>query len=194
MERSALGELVLARLLEASGLAESDVTLLDLPPDRQLEAWRKDAIDAAITYEPTASLLRREGASRLFDSRQMPDSIFDVLAVRTDRIASRQDTLKALFAGHFKALEHIRINRMDAIYRMATRLDMEPREVEDALAGVALPSLRANARYLSQADGRLADAAASLSALMLGNGMLPRAVPLDGLLDPSWLPRVEGPA
>lgn len=191
LERSALGALVLASLLEAANLPKSAVTLLDLTPERQLAAWRNDDVDALITYEPTASLLKREGAKRLFDSRQMPDSIFDVLAVRTDRAASRYDTLKGLLAAHFQALEHIRINRMDAIYRIATRLQLEPREVEDALAGVALPALSANATYLTSDDGRLTRAAATLSKLMVSEGLLPQPAQLDDLFNAAWLPRGE---
>ena len=194
LERSALGALVLASLLKAADLPESAVNLLDLPPDQQLMTWQKGEVDAIITYEPTASLLRREGARRLFDSRQMPDRIFDVLAVRTDRIASRHDTLKGLLVAHFQALEHLRINRMDAIYRIATRLQLEPSEVTTALGGVALPSLRANAGYLAQADSPLANAAATLSKLMVGQGMLPHAPPLDDLFAATWLPRQEAPA
>ena len=72
VERGAVGEIVLQKLLEAAGLDEAAVTVLDIAPDRQLDAWRAGEIDVAIGYEPFSSLLGREGARRLFDSRQFP--------------------------------------------------------------------------------------------------------------------------
>jgi NitT/TauT family transport system substrate-binding protein len=41
VEPSAVGEIMLARVLEAAGLEQKSVAKIDLPPDRQLEAWRQ---------------------------------------------------------------------------------------------------------------------------------------------------------
>ena len=189
LELNALGALMLSRLLAAAGLPASAVTLLDLPPDRQLEAWRKGEVDAVVTYEPTASLLMREGARRLFDSRRIPDTIFDVLAVRTDRARDQRAAVESLVAGHFRALGHLQTNRQDAIYRIAARQKITPEEVQLSLAGVVLPSLDANRGYLASQDTRLPHAAKTLSALMVERRLLAREDDLAGLFSSAWLPR-----
>lgn len=187
VEQSALGSMVLSKTLELAGLTAGAVSVLDVPPDRQRAAWREGRVDAVVTYEPTASLLEREGARRLIDSRQMPDTVFDVLAVRADRAARAGGTLPRLLAAHFQALEHLRVNRQDAVYRIATRQGVGPGDVQQALAGVALPGLAANRRYL-MAGSRLAKAAQMLDALMVRHGLLNRPSRLEGLLDARHLP------
>ena len=189
VEQEALGALVLDRLLKEAKLPKSAVTVIELPPDRQLAAWQTGEIDAVVTYEPTASFLLKEGAQRLFDSRQMPDTIFDVLVVRTDRIRGGEATLNKLLAGHFRALDHIRSNRQDAVYRIAARQGIRPEEAQRALAGIAMPSLNANRTYLAKNGAKLANATESLSSLMLESKLLPRQPTLDNLFSAAWLPQ-----
>jgi len=166
------------------------VTVLDLPPDRQLAAWHAGEVDVVATYEPTASLLKREGAVQLFDSRQMPDTIFDVLAVRQDRVAGREQLLSALLSAHFRGLDHLRINRQDGLYRISAHEGIQFSEAQRALNGIELPDLQGNQRYLSS-GGRLARAATEINRLMVARGFLPRPDSLLDLIDPAYLPREE---
>ncbi len=192
LEQNALGTLVLEKLLEAAKLPASAITIVECPSDQQLQAWLENRVDAVITFEPTATLLLREGAQRLFDSRQMPDLIYDVLAVNMDRINGRTEALESLLAGHFRGLEHLRASRQDAIYRIATRENISPNEVQLVLGGVILPSLNANREYLTDQDNRLMRAAKTLSTLMLRRGMIKREDTFDRLITPTWLPRADG--
>lgn len=139
VERTAVGNLVLSQLLEASGLPAEALTVTDMPPDRQLEAWRAGDIDAAITYEPTASRLLREGAVRLFDSSHFPDLVLDVLAMRRDRLRWRADDVEALVAAHFRGLDHLRVNPQDAMRRIGAWRGLGHDEVRASYAGLELP-------------------------------------------------------
>jgi NitT/TauT family transport system substrate-binding protein len=190
VEPGPLGALVLGSALAAAGLARSSVRVIDVPAERQLAAWRRSEVDALVCYEPTATLLQREGARRLFDSRQMPDTIVDVLAVRTDRISGREENLKALVSAHFRGLKHLQGNRQDALYRIAQRQGMTPQEVGQALAGVFFPTLEANRQYLAPA-GRLHDSASKVSKLLLRDGLVKKEDALDKLANATWLPRDE---
>lgn len=190
VERGAVGEVVLHKLLEAAGLEEADISVRDLGPDRQLEAWRAGEIDLAITYEPGSSLLGREGARRLFDSRSFPGIIFDVLAVRSDRLSVNRAQVGALLYGHFKALAHLRINREDALRRIAAWRGLSFDETERSFAGLNLPDVAGNRAYLEPTGARgILRAAAELNTLMLRTGGLSAADDLAGLIDPSFLPR-----
>lgn len=189
VDRGALGALMLAKLLEVSGLRGSDLTVVDLPIERQLEAWQRHEVDAVITFEPTSTHLLREGAHSVFDSRQIPETVFDVLAVRADRAGERQAALRALVAGHFRGLAHLQTNRQDGIYRIAARQGIQPEEVQQALAGVLLPSLAGNREYLRDGNSRLLQAARTVSGILVKGGVMAREDNLRDLADSTWLPR-----
>ncbi len=191
VERSVLGELMLAKVLARAGLQEEQVEVVDLPPDRQLAGWREGRIDAAVSYEPTASLLEAEGGRRLFDSRQIPETIFDVLAIHRERIRGREGLLRGLLAAHFVALDHIRVSRQDALYRIASRQRVAPEVVQRALAGVALPGLAGNRGYLL-AGSRFDQAAQLLEQMLLERDLLPFEDGRALLFDGRYLPPTDG--
>ncbi len=187
VERSAVGALMLVKTLSHAGLDESAIQVVDIPVPAQPKAWREGRIDAAITYEPVASQLRREGAVALFDSRQIPDTIFDVLAVRRDRLIGRRRLLRQLIEAHFRALAHLRINREDAIYRIATYQKTTDVDVRRALGGVMLPGLEANHVFL-KAGSLFHQAAQQLMSLMHSKGLIPQRDEMKQLLDDRYLP------
>lgn len=186
-ETTALGALMLDRLLSRAGLDKNDVKIVSVTPDGHLEAWRKLQLDALVTYEPTAGRLLAEGAHRLLDSRQFPETIFDVLAVKTEAAQTYRDALRALVAGHFRGIRHLRENPQDAAYRLAARLELPGDKALESFHGLQLPSLAQNRRLLA-ADGRLQVVSQELSALMLETGLLTRANTLQGLISGAYLP------
>ncbi len=189
-ETTALGAVMLTRLLDKAGLQRSDVNIVSIASDEHLQAWRSGKLDALITYEPTASRLLNEGAHRLLDSRHFPESIFDVLAVRPD-VAQRQSAaLRSLIAGHFKGIRQLRQNPQDTAYRLAGRLNLAGDQALQAFRGLHLPGLPQN-RALLAANGRLYQIGAELSGIMHGNGQLKRPDTLDGLISDHYLPENE---
>lgn len=190
LEASAVGELMLIKLLEAANVARSDVTLIDLSPEKLPDAWADQKIDLAITYEPTASRLAALGAQRLFDSRRLPETIFDVLAVRSDQRTRLHSSLQGLLRAHFAGIGHLRVNRPDALHRIASRQQISLESAQKALAGVVIPDLERN-RILLQPGSSLQRAASALSELMSARTMLPRPDMLTDLLDVRYLPERE---
>jgi NitT/TauT family transport system substrate-binding protein len=188
VEPGALGALVLGSVLRAAGLERSAVTVVECATEAQLASWRQLDVDALVSYEPTATLLQREGAHRLFDSRQMPDTIVDVLAVHAERLMGRSDTVRAVVASHFRGLAHLQGNRQDAVYRIGARRAMAPQEVQLSLAGVIFPTLEANRQYLAT-QGRLHSASRAVSTLMVQAGLLQQADSLEDIGNATWLPR-----
>jgi NitT/TauT family transport system substrate-binding protein len=186
-EPSAVGALVLAAALAQAGLTERAITPVELPLTEQVAAWKAGRVDAMVTYEPTAAQLQAQGAVRLFDSRQMPDTIFDVLAVRGDRIGNRTAALRKTVETHFRMRAYLNRNRDDAVYRMAEHQGVTAEDVRRALAGVTLPELAGN-RYALQPGSRFEVAAQRLHRLMVERGMLVKPDALTGLFTADYLP------
>lgn len=189
VEESALGALMLAKMLTRAGLAADQIIQQPLTIEQHEQAWRSGAIDALVTFEPVASRLLRDGqAQRLFDSRDIPGTIFDVLAIRDDLSRAKQAALRELLAGYFASVDHLRSNPQDAVHRMALRQQLSPQDLLEAYQGLELPPLIYNRRYLSGQDPRLLEAAAYLLAVMRDSGLITQPVDLTGLTSARYLP------
>ncbi|MBN8239606.1 ABC transporter substrate-binding protein [Marinobacter hydrocarbonoclasticus] len=188
VELGGVSGIMLFSVLERAGLTSNNISVVDLPVHEHIGAWQRGDIDASISYEPEASRLVAEGAVRLFDSSQLPETIFDLLVV-TDAAASRQPAaVRDLVKGHFLGLQHLVRNMHDAVYRVATRQEVSPDMVRQSLATVMLPELSANHRYLTH-NGRLEVVAKTLASIMVREGLMDKPLRYEHLTDPAFLPR-----
>lgn len=189
VEQDAVGGLMLANLLRVAGLDKHDVRLLPLTIDRQFDVWMQNGMDAVVTYEPVASKLLARGGIKLFDSRQIPNTIVDVLAIRGDRLdGAHQAAVRNLLAGYFQALNHFNHNPYDAAFRMAERLRLPADGVLSAYKGLLLPDADSNHRLLTGNPPELLGTARRVASFMVESGLLPKNSSLDGLLRPEFLP------
>lgn len=188
LEPSALGELMLALVLDRAALTMRDVKLLRIPYEEQEAAFKSKRIDALISYEPVVGRLVDQGAHRLISTRELPDSVFDVLAVRTDVGRARASTLRATLLGHFKALEQLRSNPWDTAYRMAPHAGISAEELVEAFRGLELPDMVANRSYLSQKNGHLTTVSHKLSNILIQAGTIATPANPDVLFTDAYLP------
>lgn len=190
VETSAMGMLFLTMILEHSGMLLKDVVVVEAPLPEQAAMWQAGRLDAAVTYEPFASQLARLGAHTLFDSRKIPETIFDVLAVSRDRLGGRTAGLRAAIAAHFRALEHMRINRQDATHRFAARHAVSLEEAATAFGGVVFPGIVHNRQLLTR-DSRLRDMTWHLAELMRRQGRTVPDLQPEHLFTAEFLPDEE---
>jgi NitT/TauT family transport system substrate-binding protein len=187
-ENSSLGTLMLTMVLEKAGLTMDDIKIQRIDYEKQEAAWSRGEIDALATYEPVAGRLKARGARQLLSTRDLPDTIFDVLAVNPDAARAHANTLKATLAGHFKALAYMRQNPWDAAYRIAPRLRVSAEEMIESLRGLELPDLIGNQRYLSDKDGQFLRVARKLSPIMLQAKLISAPVDTLHLFSNDYLP------
>jgi NitT/TauT family transport system substrate-binding protein len=189
LEKSSVAALLLSEILLAAGLVPKDVELIHVDVDKHRHAWRNKQADAFITYEPMASQLLMDGAVKLFDSRKIPDTIVDVLAIRSDRLdPAHAGAVRHLVAAHFQALDHLTRNPHDAAYRMAGRLGVPAREVLSAFKGLLLPDVAHNFRLLAGGQSTLLASARKVSDNMVKGGLLRQQDTLIDLIRADFLP------
>ena len=190
VEDGALGALMLSEVLQKAGLSLDQVRQVSLTPEHQLDAWKRGEIDAVVTYEPVATQLQELGAKRLFDSREIPDEIVDVLAVRTSILEARggKRSVRHLIAAHFQALNHLHTSPDDFSYRTAAHLKLPADEVLDAYTGLLLPDVARNHRLLSGSQPVLLGGARKLSSKLFRDKLIPAEDTLDALLRTEFLP------
>lgn len=188
VESSAVGALMLARLLERAQLEPSELDQVTLTADQHVKAYAAGQVDAVITFEPMASQLRAQGAKVLLDSSHFPGLIVDVLVAHAELPARQHGHLRRLLAGHFAAVSHLRRDPVDAARRLAPHQQLTPDEVRQAFSGIHLLDLNDNRQWLSGPQPRLIDSVRSVATIMQSSRLLGRLPALDGLCDASFLP------
>jgi NitT/TauT family transport system substrate-binding protein len=187
-ENGAVGALMLDAVLRTAGLTLADITLAPLTVDEQLAAYRAGQVDAVVTFEPVATQLRAEGARPLFDGRQVPNQIMDVLVVRGDALPRHGKALEWLIAGYFRALRDWRDRAPRVAPLLAPRLGLTPPEVIRAFRGLRLLDLDENRQWLAGAEPILERTARTLGEQMVARRLLRSAPPPGPLVDARWLP------
>lgn len=187
VETTTLGSLLLGRALQQGGLARADVEIVPLTID-PVAAWTIDALDAVVTYEPALSRLRRLGLVPIFDSRQLPQLIVDVLAVRDEAMRLHPQALREALAGHFRALTRWRVNAIDTSYRLAAQLRVPPEQVASLYRGLDLPDAIYNREYLTPPATEMMRASTELSRILVEDRVLHRPVSPTGLFVADFLP------
>jgi len=187
-EQGGVGALMLTEALRSAGLTHGDVKLTPLTIDQHLDAWRRNLVDACITFEPVAGRLLGLGGHNLFDSRRLPDTIVDVLAMRGDLLNRRGNAITVLIQGHFRALEHLWQNPQDAAYRMASHMNLPAAAVLSTFKGMVLPDAANNYRLLTGESPEVLTIARKLSTLMVKNGLLKEEDSMNALILADFLP------
>ncbi len=190
VEATALGAVVLAKLLELAGLNAADVVKVPLTADQHVAAYARRDVDVVITFEPMASRLRTLGAQVLLDSTRLPGLILDVLVVRGDALPDQHDAWCHLLQGYFRAFGHRQAQPEVAARLMAPHQQVSPEEVMRAFDGVALSDLASNQGWLSGTQPRLLASAQMVGRLMHEARLLDRAPDLTSLCEPTFLPEV----
>ena len=190
VEETAVGELMLNAMLKQAGLTRDNVSIVSVTSDLHATYWAAGRLDAVVTYEPIVAELERQGGRNVFDSRQLPDMIFDVLAIRSDVINQYDESVYTLVMAHFTALDHLRQNPQDAAYRMAGHLGVDGHEVLRLYGGLELSSIASNRVYLSK-GGIITQTANKLSTVMQAAGTLSGEVDLVNLTHDEFLPHPE---
>lgn len=191
VESTALGAFVITRALGKVGLSPKDVQIVPLQVSEHERAFKQGKIDAVVTFGPPMTKLLATGAKILFDSRQIPGEIVDVLIVRSSAIQNQPDTVQALINGRFRALDYLQSHPQDAASRIAPRTGVTPSQFLQSLAGLSQPNLQENQRLLSKDDPTLLNSINLLAKVMLENNLLPKPVDTTPLLDDRFVKQAK---
>jgi NitT/TauT family transport system substrate-binding protein len=190
VEAGALGAYMLSRTLAHAGLVPSDVIVVSLSVHEQEGPFLAGALDAVATFDPVRSRLIARGGRVLFDSRQLPGEIVDVLAVAAGPLQANPGPAFHVAEAWFRALDYLRSHEADACRRMAGRLRLTPEGVRQALQLLALGGPAEN-RAAVAPGGTLRRAADRLARSMIEARLLPRLVDAAALVDASIVERVR---
>lgn len=183
VESTALGAFVITRALEQVGLSSQDVEIVSLGVSEHESAFKQGTVDAIVTFEPVRSNLLAAGGNLVFDSKQIPGEIVDVLVVPQAVLENQKKTLDVLVKGWFRALNYLHKEPQDAAARMAPREGIGPEQFLASLELLHIPNLKENQDLLSKTDPTLLNVAKKLSELMIEKKLLQQKPDIEHLLD-----------
>lgn len=154
VENTALGAIVLSEALDQAGLQFSDVSIVNLSPDEHEAALEQGRVDAVVTFEPVKSRLLAKGGRVLFDTRQAPELVVDVLVARRGVLTTHVDQINLLISGYVKAREYMTTHHSEAEVFFCKRLQLDKTQLQQAFDGVYLPTLRENVEWFSGQPSR----------------------------------------
>jgi NitT/TauT family transport system substrate-binding protein len=190
VESGALGAFVLARALALNNMQASDVNVVHLESNEQPGAFEKGKVDGAVTFDPYRTQLLKAGATTLFDSKQIPGEIVDLVAVRESVLEKNPKSVDALLKGWFSALDYMKRDPMDAAKRMGIRQQSSGEQFLAALGGLRIPTREENLNMIGGAKPELVTTGGRLMSLMLEAKLLSAPVRIEDVLAPQPLERL----
>lgn len=188
VEPSPLGMYVFGRVLSRAGLDREAVTVVPLDIPQQRSAYVSGRVDAVVTYEPVRSQLLDAGAREMFNSREIPREIIDVVIARATVTEQQPERLMALLQGMDRALAYLRDEPIEALPLMASRTSMETKAFRLALEGAYLLDMEENRKWLMEGDpSLLVEALRDQMRHMERMGMLEGSVDIPALVDARFL-------
>lgn len=187
VEPSTLGTIMYSELLAASRLQANDANKVVIGFDH-LQAWENSELDAIITYAPNIQQFEKRGLVNLFDSRQTPGRVVDVLAIRTEALHQHTNAISQLVSGHFQALYLWQTNPFDTSFSLAKLFGLQQTEVHDAFKGMDLPDIGFNRHYLAAPATEIKQMAEHIGNIMLNFGLISRSLNVDDVFIDDFLP------
>lgn len=191
VEGTTVSQLMLQRLLQAGGLARSDVQVVNAEATRHLPELQARRVAAAVSFEPSASMLRAAGYRVIFDSRQMPGDIVDVLVVRSELLQTRPTQVDALLVAWREGLQTLRDDPVAAAGLLAPGADLQTDTYLTVLEGLRFYTPEESLQQLSGAPPPLTQDAARLVTTLQQMGQIRSAPDWGALIAPEPAQRVQ---
>lgn len=189
LERTALGELMLAHWLAKQGLRQADVHPIHLEAAEHEHALTARSVDLLVTFEPMKTRLEQRGAVNVLNTRDLPGVVVDVLVARPGLDPER---LAALLLAWDQAQQHLSTAAVPPW--MAAAVDLSPDEYHQTLQGLRFLSLTDMLQRLQAVPGPtgaetapLARSGQTMSTLLQHMALLSQPPDWPRLLNPAPL-------
>jgi NitT/TauT family transport system substrate-binding protein len=173
LDNSALGAYVITRALEIANLNRKSIEIIPIDINEQEKAFLQHKVDAVVTFEPVRSKLLTSGGRLLFDSRQLPGEIVDVLIIRDEYLNRYPTSVQYVLNGWYQALAFMKQQPREAAKILGLRMKLGVDETLAAYEGLKLPDPKENQQLLKQQpEPQLLLSANKLMQLMYKQGLL----------------------
>jgi len=187
VENNALGAYVITRALEISKIDPRNVNIIKVDINEQGKAFTENKVDAVVTFDPVLSKLTKQGGNIIFDSKQMPGEIVDVLIVRNQYIKQHRNNVQTLLDAWYKSLDYKDKAPEKAAQTLGKRSQLSVKETLAAYKGLKLPSQEENISFLLGDSPKLLATAQKLTKTMINQNLIKKNINPSELFNDSKL-------
>jgi len=198
LELNLVEHLLFLKGLEANGMKEEDVTLVNVPTNDTPQALASGNVDAIGAWYPVAgqALKQVAGSKALYTSADAKGLIFDGIFVTKESLAARRDDWKKVASAYVKTVDFIQDpkTRAEAVKIMAARVQVDPAEYEANLKGTHFLNLEGNLKAFEKGDGldSVYGSSKVADAFNIKHGVYKEAQDIDSYLDSSLVKEIAG--
>jgi NitT/TauT family transport system substrate-binding protein len=139
LELGFVEHLMLLKALEANGMTEADVQLVNVPTNDTPQTLASGGVDAIGAWQPNsgAALKSVPGSKAIFTSKDVPGLIYDLVAVSTESLATRKAEWARFVTVWPRIVAYIQDPKTkdEAIKLMAARVNVPPTDYALLLPG-----------------------------------------------------------
>ncbi len=157
VELNVVDHLLLLKALEANGMTEADVTLVNMPTNDTPQGLASGGVAAIAAWQPNSgqALKQVPGSTAVFTSKDVPGLIFDGLYVSKESLSARRADWEKVVKVWFRCVEYIQNEKTqpDALKIMSARVALKPEEYKPLLGGTFLLDVDGNLKAWAERDG-----------------------------------------
>ena len=167
-----------ARALDSVGLAERDLDgVVNTSDADMIAAYATPDVEAVVTWNPlVAEILEQPGATKLFDSSDIPGEIIDLMVVNTEVLEANPDFGKALVGAWYEVMGLMAANDEAALTAMAEASGTDLAGYKAQLASTAM-FYEPGAAVNFAEDAALKETMVNVAEFLFDNGILGDGAP-----------------
>lgn len=191
VETGALGAYLITRALELNDMSLKQVEIRHMSVDNHKSAFDNGNIDAVVTFDPVRTQLLASGANEIFNSRDIPGEIVDVMVVSSTAVKQHEEQITRVIQGWFRALNDLRDHANESAQFISQRQKISAEQVLKSYQAMKLPSPEENMELLGGPSPQLQDNIRRMSHVMKRQQLLEPDILIGELLTDRFIQNVE---
>ena len=152
-----VSHLLLLNALEANGMTEADVELINVPTNETPQVLASGDVDAIVAWQPSSgqALNLVPGSTAIYTSADEPGLIYDVLAVSPSSLAERRTDWEKVAKVWYRVVEFVKDPKTqpEAVRIMASRVGLKPEEYMGFIEGTKILTLEEAKGFYAEGEG-----------------------------------------
>lgn len=183
--------LLLLKGLEANGLKEKDVTLVNMPTNQTPQALASGSVAAIAAWQPNSGQALKDvpGSKAIYTSADAPGLIYDLLCVSAESLAKRREDWKKVASVWFKVADFLKDEKNKAEYLkiMSARVGLKPEQYEPLMKGTKILDMAGNQKHFAEGKdlASVYGSSAVVDEFNVKNAVYKQALDVKAYLDPS---------